>query len=176
MLGSDVVRRSSLACGALAALIGCGGPRSAPCEERDELATELPRVPLTVAEQEISAEVADSEDERSEAWAGRRCDLEGLLWVPDEVGPAAVTLCGVEIAVDLAFLRQGVVVAFEGPVSPCDSVCDECPSYDGRGASADPTESGEAVDAVLWLPAGQLDVVVGDTVDGLDAVALPTSM
>ena len=143
----------------------CGGVESLPCEEPPGAAPELDRVPLMIGEVEISTEVALGEDARSSAWAGRRCDLDALLWVPDAVGPAAVELCEVEVAVDLAFVREGEVVALEPERPPCASPCEACPAYG---------EDGPAVDAVLWLPTGQVDVAVGDSVSGLEAVALPT--
>ena len=144
----------------------CGGPEGLPCEEEPtEGEMELERVPLTVRNTEVSAEVAQGEEARRSAWAGRRCDLEALLWVPDVVGPAAVELCEVEVAVDLAFVREGEVVSVDLGRPPCDAPCEACPQY---GAD------GPAVDAVLWFPAGRVDVAVGDSVTGLDAVALPT--
>lgn len=145
---------------------GCGGPDSLPCEEEPtEGAAELERVPLVIRNTEVSAEVALGEEARRSAWAGRRCDLEALLWVPDAVGPADVELCGVEVAVDLAFVREGEVVLVDPGRPPCQAPCEACPQY---GAD------GPAVDAVLWFPAGEVDVAVGDSVSGLDAVALPT--
>lgn len=148
-------------------VVACSGPNHLPCEDSDGAVEELPRVPLMLAGEEISAEVADSEDERSTAWSGRVCDLDGLLWVPDAVGPAAVTLCGVQIAVDLVFIRDGRVVAVDEERLPCDGPCDSCPSYG---------QAGPEVDAVLWLPADGLEVSAGDVVGGLDAVALPSAM
>jgi uncharacterized membrane protein (UPF0127 family) len=146
----------------------CGGPEHLPCEEPPGAAAELDRVPLEVGDVEVSAEVALGDDERRSAWAGRRCDLDALLWVPEAVGPVAVELCEVEVAVDLAFLHQGEVVAVELERPPCDAPCDACPTYGDDGSST------AGVDAVLWFPAGQVDVAVGDSVTGLDAVALPT--
>lgn len=143
----------------------CGDAESLPCEEPEGAGPELDRVTLQVRTTEVSAEVALGED-RDAAWAGRRCDLDALVWVPDTVGPAAVTLCEVEVAVDLAFVRQGEVVALALALPPCDSPCEECPTYG---------ETGPAVDAVLWFPAGQVDVAEGDSITGLDAVALPTA-
>lgn len=148
-------------------LLACAGPKSLPCEENDTSTEELPRVSLGIGEQEISAEVADDEDERASAWVGRVCDLEALLWVPDAVEPAAVTLCGVEALVDLVFVREGVVLSVQADVPPCDDACEECPQYG---------QSLPAVDAVLWLPAGAVDVAVGDEITGLDAVMLPSAM
>jgi uncharacterized membrane protein (UPF0127 family) len=146
----------------------CGGPEHLPCEEPPGAAAELDRVPLEVGDVEVSAEVALGDDERRSAWAGRRCDLDALLWVPEAVGPVAVELCEVEVAVDLAFLHQGEVVAVELERPPCDAPCEACPTYGDDGPSVD------VVDAVLWFPAGQVDVALGDSVTGLDAVALPT--
>jgi uncharacterized membrane protein (UPF0127 family) len=146
-------------------LSGCGDPESLPCEEPVEASPELDRVPLMVGAAEVSAEVALGEQARRSAWAGRRCDLDALLWVPETVGPAAVELCEVGVAVDLAFVRQGEVVALELERPPCDPPCEACPAHG---------EDGPAVDAVLWFPAGQVEVAVGDSVTGLEAVALPT--
>lgn len=158
--------------------MGCGDPESLPCEEEPTEGTrELERVSLMVRTTEVSAEVALDEEARRSAWAGRRCDLEALLWVPDAVGPAAVELCEVEVAVDLAFVRNGEVVAVDLARPPCDAPCETCPAHGADGADgADGVDGadGPAVDAVLWFPAGQVDVVVGDSVTGLDAVALPT--
>jgi uncharacterized membrane protein (UPF0127 family) len=142
----------------------CGDAESLPCEEPAGASPELDRVPLSVRDTEVSAEVAVG-PARDSAWAGRRCDLDALLWVPERVGPAAITLCEVEVAVDLAFVRQGEVVALERERPPCSAPCDECPAHG---------EDGPAVDAVLWFPAGQVDVADGDSITGLDAVALPT--
>lgn len=146
------------------ALSGCGGPTFLPCEEADPSLGPGSRIDLTVADTEISAEFATTEEERATAWAGRTCDLEGLVWVPDEVGPAAVTLCDVQLAIDLVYVRESTVVAVELSRPPCDEACDACPVYEAGGVE---------VDAVLWLPAGVHEVMVGDSIDGLDAVALP---
>jgi uncharacterized membrane protein (UPF0127 family) len=154
--------------GVVIGLVGALGPacgdESLPCEEPAGAGPELERVALMVRSTEVSAEVATAEA-RSSAWAGRRCELDALLWVPEAVGPAAVTLCEVEVAVDLAFVRNGEVVAVALAVPPCEAACDECPTYG---------EDGPAIDAVLWFPAGQVDVVAGDSVTGLEMVALPT--
>lgn len=145
---------------------GCGGPDQLPCEEEPTEGTEeLERIPLMVRNTEVSAEVALGEEARRSAWAGRRCDLEALLWVPDAVGPAAVELCEVQVTVDLAFVREGEVVFVDPGRPPCEAPCEACPRYGADGL---------AVDAVLWFPAGEVDVAVGDSVSGLDAVALPT--
>ncbi len=159
-----VVRRSARLGLALGLCAACSGPQELPCEEPTDGAPALERVPLVVGGTEVSAEVAEGAA-RQTAWAGRRCDLDALVWVPDQVGPAAVVLCEVEVAVDLAFVRQGEVVAVALDVPPCDGPCDACPAYG---------EQGPAVDAVLWLPAGQVAVMGGDFVTGLEAVALPT--
>jgi len=143
----------------------CGDPESLPCEEPAGVAPELDRVALMVGEVSVSAEVAQGEEARSSAWAGRQCDLDALLWVPEAVGPAAVELCAVVVAVDLAFVHQGEVVAVEPERPPCERPCEACPVYG---------DDGPAVDAVLWLPAGQVDVGVGDSVTGLEVVDLPT--
>jgi uncharacterized membrane protein (UPF0127 family) len=150
---------------AFALAAACGGAESLPCEEPAGASPELERVSLMVRNVEISAEVAEG-SARESAWAGRRCDLDALLWVPDAVGPGAVTLCEVEVAVDLAFVRQGEVVALQLDLPPCSAPCDECPAY-GR--------DGPEIDAVLWFPAGQVDVAEGDSVTGLDGVALPAA-
>ena len=165
--------RGAVVGGLLGALAACGDPDELPCDEPGGASAELDRVPLRVhdvaaedvAAEDVAAEVAASEDERREAWVGRRCDLDALLWVPEAVGPVGIELCGVEVAVDLAFLREGEVVATELDAPPCAPPCEACPALG---------EDGPAVDAVLWLPAGRIDVAVGDSVTGLDAVALPT--
>lgn len=145
---------------------GCADPETSPCVERDEASAPGPRVSLMVGTVEVSAEIADTEDARRAAWVERRCDLDGLLWVPDEVGPASVTLCDLAVAVDLAFLRDGVVQALERDRPPCPGSCDGCPAYG---------EEGPPVDAVLWLLAGEVEIEVGDAVEGLAAVDLPTA-
>jgi hypothetical protein len=155
--GAAVVGLVSALCSA------CGDADGLPCEEPPGAEPELERVPPMVRDTEVSAEVATGEA-RSSAWAGRRCDLDALLWVPDAVGPAAVTLCRVEVAVDLAFVRQGEVVALAPAQPPCDAPCSECPTHG---------QDGPTVDAVLWFPAGRVDVAEGDSVTGLEAVALP---
>ncbi|MCX4239891.1 DUF192 domain-containing protein [Paraliomyxa miuraensis] len=145
-------------------LAACGGPQSLPCEELTT-AQELERVMLVVGDTEVSAEVAVTEEARDSAWVDRRCDLDALLWVPDQVGAVSISLCGVAAAVDLAFLRNGEVVALQSEISPCDAPCDACPIH---GAT------GPIVDAVLWMPTGTIDLAEGDAVEGLDAVPLPT--
>ncbi|MEM7158069.1 MAG: DUF192 domain-containing protein [Myxococcota bacterium] len=148
------------------ALFGCGEPSLLACLESDPNLSAGNRVELTVADSEISAELATTEEQRATAWAGRTCDLEGLLWVPDAVGPAAITLCDVQLAVDLVFVRESTVVAVELERAPCAQACDACPVYGATGPD---------VDAVLWLPAGLFEVAVGDSIVGLDAVVLPSA-
>ena len=149
-------------------LVGCSGPDELPCEDTDGAFEELPRVSLMLVGEEISAEVADSPEERSEAWKDRFCDLDALLWVPDAVGPAVVTLCGVQVSVDLVLIRNAQVVDVDRDRLPCERPCDQCPVYGS---------SGPDVDAVLWLPAADdIEVDVGDQVAGLEAVALPSAM
>lgn len=162
MVTSGRVGGSTLA---LTLAIACGDPQSLPCEEPDGASPELDRVALVIRETELSAELAASEHARESAWAGRRCDLDALLWVPEEVGPAEISLCEVVVAVDLAFVREAEVVALESELAPCRAPCDACTIHGG---------SGPVVDAVLWFPAGTVDVAEGDMVDGLDGVALPT--
>jgi len=158
-------RKSFMLAALISGAMACGDPQSLPCEERDEVAAELPRVSLVIGEEVVSAEVADEEDERATAWAGRRCDLDALLWIPMAIEAPSVPLCGVEIAVDLAFVRDAQIIALEFDVAACHGTCEDCPN---RG------EGGPEVDAMLWFPAGQVDVALGDTIAGLDAVTLPT--
>ena len=141
---------------------GCGGPEQLPCEEQG--GTELRRVSLGLGEVELSAEVASTDDERATAWADRLCNLDGLLWVPDDIGPAAIPLCDVRVAVDLAFLREGEVVAIERERAPCSADCEDCPAYG---------EGGPEIDAVLWVLSGSIEIATGDRVTGLEAVDLP---
>lgn len=146
--------------------LGCGDPDRQPCVERDGASAELSRVSLIVRSSEISAEVAESEQERQVAWADRRCDLDALLWVPDQVGPVSVSLCRVVVAVDLVFLRDDRVVMIERDRPPCDQSCGDCPTYGDEESE---------VDAVLWSLAGEIEIEVGDEVVGLEAVDLPTA-
>lgn len=143
-------------------LLGCGEPNQLPCEEQG--GTELRRVSVGLGEVELSAEVASTDDERATAWADRLCNLDGLLWVPDAIGPAAISLCEVRVAVDLAFLRDGEVVAIERERAPCSADCEDCPRYG---------EGGPEIDAVLWTVSGSLEIATGDRVTGLEAVELP---
>src|SRR5690606_16146737 len=117
--------------GVVLALAGlaCGDAQRLPCEEAQGASAELDRVDLSVRTTEVSAEVyvvgQATEGDRP-PWAGRRCELDALLWVPERVGPAEVTLCEVVVAVDLAFVRQGEVVAVERDLPPCDAPCEAC--------------------------------------------------
>ncbi|MCA9711161.1 MAG: DUF192 domain-containing protein [Myxococcales bacterium] len=144
--------------------VGCADPDRQPCAERAGVAEPLSRATLTVREAEVSAELARTESERASAWVDRRCDLDGLLWIPDEVGTVSIGLCRVQVAVDLALLREGRVVGMERDRAPCDGPCDACPLYG---------DDGPEVDAVLWLLAGEVEIEVGDAIGGLDEVDLP---
>ncbi len=149
---------------------GCSEPEQLACEERAGASDELTRVELTIESAgedplSISAEVAQGSD-RETAWAGRRCGMDGLLWVPDAIESPSIALCDLRGAVDLILLREGRVVATDPARPPCSSSCDECPRYG---------QSGPAVDAVLWLPAGEHVVNIDDQVLGMESVMLPTA-
>ncbi|MCH9688568.1 MAG: hypothetical protein K0V04_44465, partial [Deltaproteobacteria bacterium] len=74
---------------------GCGDVSRRPCEERAGATAELSRTELTIESPSdemdealvLSAEIAAGDD-RDTAWAGRRCGLDALIWVPDAVEPA----------------------------------------------------------------------------------------
>ncbi len=144
--------------------VGCAEPEQLPCEE-DTDAARLPRIAVGIGETERMAEVADDEQERMTAWAGRRCDLDALLWIPAQVEPAQVQLCEVEVSVDLAFVFESEIVAIERERAPCASPCEACPVY---GAEGPPVE------AVVWLIAGSVELAIGDPITGLEQVMLPS--
>lgn len=156
--------RTTIGVATMAVALGCAGPEGRPCEELSG-AEALNRIPIGVGVHDLSAEVAATQQERDDAWVGRVCGTEALVWVPEVVEPPSVSLCGVEIAVDLAFVRQSEVVATELSRPSCEGPCESCPHYGATGPAAD---------AVLWLPAGQVELTVGQFVEGLEAAPLPS--
>ncbi|MCR9162816.1 MAG: DUF192 domain-containing protein [Nannocystaceae bacterium] len=144
--------RRLLAVGLSASLLGCA--QAEPCEENLGAQTLDERIQLVVADQAVSAELADDEVERERGWRRRSCNREALLLVPDRPEPLAVWGCELAQAIDVIGLHEGTV-AYVQRLEPCEAPCGGCPTV-----GDDIT-----VDGVLEVPAGALDVEVGDAVD-----------
>ncbi len=138
--------RLLLAC---VALVACDG--DAACEENVGAQVLEERVLVTVAGQRVSAELADDEVERERGWRRRACGREAILLVPDEREALPVWGCELVEPIDVVGLRGGAAVFVE-TLDPCAPPCGGC-THVGTDLP---------VDAVLEVPQGALDVVVGD--------------
>ena len=152
--------------GALAALAAAisGCPEGQVCEEDIRAQVLDERATIELADATLEVEVARSQVERERGWKHRRCDLEGLLLIPemtgDAAGDATIWGCGLTLAVDLYWLRDGEVVALVDDLEPCAEPCAACPIV-GEGIVAD---------AVLEVPRGAIAAGVGDPVVGLEGL------
>jgi uncharacterized membrane protein (UPF0127 family) len=131
------------------ALAACEG--DATCEENVGAQVLDERARVTVADQSVSAELADDEVERERGWKKRACGREAILLVPEARGPLAVWGCDLVDPIDVFGLRDGAVV-YTDSLAPCAPPCGDCPQV---GADV-------PVDAVLEVPRGALDLAVGD--------------
>ncbi len=144
---------------ALAAMLfaSCAVPdtRDGGCEESPEALVQAPAATVRSGDASLPVEIADSDEKRMRGLQHRRCDVTGLLLVNEAPGtPLPIWMCEVFLDLDLAFVRDGIVVAVaEAP--PCDPPCESCPIY---GADV-------PVDAVLETPAGTFPLQVGDAVE-----------
>ena len=132
-----------------AALFGCEG--DARCTENAGAQSITARVEVTVADQVVSAELADEAIERERGWKKRACDREGILLVPDRPEPLPVWGCELVDTIDVIGLHQGAVVFVE-PLEPCHPPCGGCPTI-GDGIT---------VDAILEVPWRAIEVATGD--------------
>ena len=130
-------------------LVGCEGGTA--CLENVGAQVLEERVEVTLADQVVSAELADDAIERERGWKKRACDREGILLVPDRPEPLPVWGCELVDAIDVIGLHEGTV-AYVEVLEPCGPPCGGCPTI------------GDAVpvDAVLEVPRNALEVVPGD--------------
>jgi len=132
-----------------AALVGCEG--DAACIENVGAQSIEARVDVTIADQVVSAELADDDVERERGWKKRACGREGILLVPDQPEPLPVWGCELVDTIDVIGLHEGAVVFVE-PLEPCGPPCGGCPTI-GDGVT---------VDAILEVPRHALAVAPGD--------------
>ena len=145
-----MIRRLAL----LLVLIGCG--EANVCEESPGALVQVPSATVVADGASLRVEVADDDAERSIGLMHRRCDVSGLLLVVESPGsPLPIWMCNVQMPLDLAFLRDGVVQHVVEAAAPCSEPCDACPIY---GADV-------GVDAVLETPAGSFPLRVGARVE-----------
>ena len=137
-------------------LLAAGCEPSDTCKEDVRAQVIDERVELTIGGEDLEAELADEQVERERGWRHRQCDREGILLVPDERGPLAVYGCQLVLPIDVAFVRDGEVVASER-LEPCPEPCSQCPLV-GEGVE---------VDAVLEVPVGVWDLGVGVEISGV---------
>lgn len=137
----------------LALVSACG--ETDACEDAPGAQVLEDRVPLTIGDSAVIAEVARTRTEQERGWARRQCGMDALVLVSDG-NPLPVWTCQMEVPIDIGFVRDGVIVAWFADVAPCPPPCAECPVY---GA-------GLPVDAVVELPSGAIAAGVGTTVAG----------
>ncbi len=128
------------------------------CEEDIRAQVIEQEAELMIGEQVVLAEVASTDVERERGWKHRRCDREALLLLAPSDGELAIWGCGLTQAVDVLWIRDGEVIAIDGPIEPCAEPCGSCVL----------SSAGSPVDAALEVPQGALTASVGETVVGLD--------
>lgn len=138
--------------GLSASVLGCD--RGEACEENLGAQSLDERVELVIADQTVSAELADDEVERERGWRKRACNREAILLVPDQPEALAVWGCELVDAIDVIGVHDGQVVFVER-LDPCDAPCSGCATVG----------DGVIVDGVLEVPVDALDVEVGASVD-----------
>lgn len=127
------------------------------CEEDIRAQVLEQRAELVIGEQVVHAEIASTDVERERGWKHRRCDLDALLIVAPSSGELSIWGCGLIEAVDVLWIRDGQVIAIDGPIEPCAEPCGACVL----------SNAGEAVDAALEVPQGMLKASIGAVVEGL---------
>jgi uncharacterized membrane protein (UPF0127 family) len=132
-----------------AVLVGCED--DAECVENVGAQSIEERVEVSVADQRVSAELADEAVERERGWRKRACNKEGILLVPDQPDPLPVWGCELVESLDVVGISQGSVV-FVASLEPCGPPCGGCPTVGDD----------IPVDAILEVPPNALDVAVGD--------------
>ncbi|MEZ4385932.1 MAG: DUF192 domain-containing protein [Nannocystaceae bacterium] len=142
---------------ALVALLLSAACEGGECEEDIRAQVLDARAALTIGDASLTAEVARTDVERERGWKHRRCALEGLLLVAPDSGELDLWGCGMTTAIDVLWIRDGVVTAIDAGVEPCAEPCGGCPVL-GRDSP---------VDAALEVPAGSLEVEIGAAVRGL---------
>ncbi len=135
--------------------IACEG--GGACEEDIRAQVLDQEAQLVISEQIVLAEIASTDVERERGWKHRRCDLEALLLVAPSSGELSIWGCGLTRAVDVLWIRNGQVIAIDGPIEPCAEPCDACVL----------SNAGSPVDAALEVPQGALKVSIGEVVEGL---------
>lgn len=125
----------------------------ADCGEDLRAQTLTERATVALGPIALNAELADEPQERERGWRFRLCDLGAIALLPETESAMPITLCDVPVSLDLAFVRDGVVIALERDLAPCTARCSQCPVY---GA-------GIVVDAVIEAPARTMGAVsIGD--------------
>lgn len=134
-------------------LLAACGEDGGVCEESPQALVQQTSATVIAGDRSLSVEVADSGEELTRGLQHRRCDFSGLLLVNPHPGSALpIWCCEVVQPLDLAFVRDGVVVEVAEDVAPCAAPCDRCPIF-GEGVG---------VDAVLETQAGTFPLAVGD--------------
>ncbi len=92
-------------------------------------------------------EVASTAEQRRTGLSGRQglAEHTGMLFVYDDAAPRSYWMADMLLAIDLAWIRDGAVLAVE-TLHPCPDVSSDCPSFASPGP----------VDAVLEVPAHAL--------------------
>lgn len=125
------------------------------CEEDIRAQVLDDRIDVVVGGQSLTAELADEANERERGWKHRRCGREALALVPDVAGePVPIWGCALVEPIDVAFVSGGEIVELVEGLVPCDEPCQGCELI-GEGL---------AVDLVLEIPAGALQLEVGQAV------------
>ena len=142
------------------ALLGLLGTLSSACDPAEACEENVgaqsldERVELVLADQTVSAELADDAVERERGWRKRACNREAILLVPDQPDALAVWGCELVDPIDVIGLRDGAVVFVER-LDPCEAPCGGCPTV-GEDV---------IVDGILEVLPNALRVEVGSPVD-----------
>ena len=113
---------------------------------------------LTTENQTYQLEIADTPEERQQGLSGRRelADDRGMIFMFDEADHHSFWMKGMEIPIDIIFLRDNTVVTIYENVPPPENPSDELILY--------PPD--EPSNRVIELPAGQAaasNIAVGNT-------------
>ena len=115
---------------------------------------------LKTENQTYQLEIADTPEKRQEGLSGRQslADDRGMVFVFDEADHHSFWMKGMEIPIDIIYLRDNTVVTIYENVPPPENPSDELTLY--------PPD--EPSNRVIELPAGQVaasNINVGDTLE-----------